>query len=82
MSEFLFRNFQLLVCCGLRHQLSVTEISDPFCHSVVVQLAQVAFSLFWEKNSSVNFNLSCEDIQILFYRASSQNGLCRGLNLF
>ncbi len=34
MSEFLFRNFQLLVSCGLLHQLSVTEISDPFCHTV------------------------------------------------
>ncbi len=34
MSEILFRNFQLLVCCGLLHQLSVTEISDAFCHSV------------------------------------------------
>jgi hypothetical protein len=37
MSEILFRNFQLLVsvvCWGLLHQLSVTEISDPFCHSV------------------------------------------------
>jgi hypothetical protein len=31
----LFRNFQLLVCCGLLHQLFVTEISDAFCHSVV-----------------------------------------------
>jgi hypothetical protein len=34
MSENLFLNFQLLVCCGLLHQLSVTEISDDFCHSV------------------------------------------------
>ncbi len=34
MSEKLFRNFQLLVCCGLLHQLSVTEISNAFCHSV------------------------------------------------
>ncbi len=33
MSDILFRNGQLLVCCGLLHQLSVTEISDPFCHS-------------------------------------------------
>jgi hypothetical protein len=30
MSEILFRNVQLLVCCGLLHQLPVTEISDPF----------------------------------------------------
>jgi hypothetical protein len=37
MLEFLFRNFQLLVCCGLLHQLSVTEISDPFCHSAYVK---------------------------------------------
>jgi hypothetical protein len=34
MSEILFQNFQLWVCCGLLHQLSVAEISDPFCHSV------------------------------------------------
>ncbi len=34
MSEILFRNFQLLDCCGLLHQLPVTEISVPFCHSV------------------------------------------------
>jgi hypothetical protein len=34
MSEILFWNFQLLVCCGLLHQLPVTEISDPFCHRV------------------------------------------------
>jgi hypothetical protein len=34
MSEMLFQNFQLLECCGLLHQLSVAEISDPFCHSV------------------------------------------------
>ncbi len=34
MSEILFRNFQLLVRCGLLHQLPVTEISDAFCHSV------------------------------------------------
>jgi hypothetical protein len=34
MLEIWFRNFQLLVCCVLLHQLSVTEISDPFCHSV------------------------------------------------
>jgi hypothetical protein len=34
MLEILFRNFQLLVCCGLLHQLPVTKISDPFCHSV------------------------------------------------
>jgi hypothetical protein len=37
MSEILFRNFQLLVGCGLLHQLLVTEISDAFCHSVVQQ---------------------------------------------
>jgi hypothetical protein len=24
--------FQLLVCYGLQHQLSVTEFSDTFCH--------------------------------------------------
>jgi hypothetical protein len=35
MSEILFRNFQLLVCCGLLHQLPVPEISDAFGHSVV-----------------------------------------------
>jgi hypothetical protein len=35
MSEILFRNFQLLVCCGLLHQLPVTEISDAFCHSIL-----------------------------------------------
>jgi hypothetical protein len=34
MLEILFRNFQLLMCCGLLHQLSVMEISDAFCHSV------------------------------------------------
>jgi hypothetical protein len=34
MLEIFFRNFQLLVCCGLLHQLSVTEISDAFCHIV------------------------------------------------
>jgi hypothetical protein len=38
MSEILLRNFQLLVCCGLLHQLSVTEISDAFCHSVAAQI--------------------------------------------
>ncbi len=38
MSEILFRNFQLLVCCGLLHQLSVTEIYDAFCHSAVTWL--------------------------------------------
>jgi hypothetical protein len=35
MSEILFRNFYLLVCCGLLHQLSVKEISVAFCHSVL-----------------------------------------------
>jgi hypothetical protein len=40
MSENLFRNFKLLVCCGLLHQLSVTEISDDFCHSVAPKQLQ------------------------------------------
>jgi hypothetical protein len=45
MSEFLFRNFQLLVCCGFLHQLSVTEISDPFCHSVWAAVQQQLYHI-------------------------------------
>ncbi len=42
MSEILFRNFQLLeLCCGLLHQLSVTEIYDSFCHCVSCRFSEI-----------------------------------------
>jgi hypothetical protein len=49
MLEILFRNFQLLVRCGLLHQLPVTEISDPFCHSVDPNSPQREYSVDAEK---------------------------------